>query len=97
MESFSRDGFRLVYEVYGDPSNEPLLLIQLDELGSVDVPTLVLVGAQNGEWFVNLAKETATRIDDAEFQILSGGSDPSNLTVTAAFDESVLSFLEETG
>lgn len=68
----------------------------LDELASVDAPALVLVGENNGEWFVNLARETAAGIDGAEFQVLPEGSDPSNLTVPAAFDESVLSFLEQT-
>lgn len=67
----------------------------LDELELIDVPALVLVGENNGEWFVDLSRETATSIGGAEFQVLSEGSDPSNLTVPAAFDDSVLSFLEQ--
>lgn len=64
-----------------------------DELGRIDAPTLVLVGENNGSWFVDLARDTAEGIEGATFDILADGSDPSNLTVPAAFDEAVLSFL----
>lgn len=64
------------------------------ELDRIDVPTLVVVGEENGEWFVDLARETAAGIEGATFQILAGGSDPSNLTVTRSFDDAVLGFLE---
>lgn len=67
-----------------------------DELDRIDAPTLVLVGQKNGEWFVELARETAAGIDEATFEILTDGSDPSNLTVTSAFDDAVLSFLDHT-
>lgn len=66
------------------------------ELDRIDAPTLVLVGRENGEWFVQLARETAAGIDGATFEILADGSDPSNLTVTAAFDDAVLTFLDNT-
>ncbi|MEF8901467.1 MAG: hypothetical protein V5A25_09625 [Halovenus sp.] len=65
----------------------------LAELVSVDVPALVLVGENNGEWFVNLARETAAGTGGAEFRVLPEGSDRSSLTVPGAFDEAVLSFL----
>lgn len=67
-----------------------------DELQNIDVPTLVVVGEENGEWFLELARETATGIDGATFQVLAGGSDPSNLTVTRPFDDAVLAFLDST-
>ncbi len=68
-----------------------------DELDRIDTPTLVLVGQENGKWFVDLARETATGIDGATFKVLTDGSDPSNLTVTPAFDDAVLTFLDNTG
>ncbi|OYR45842.1 alpha/beta fold hydrolase [Halorubrum sp. Ea8] len=67
-----------------------------DELDLIDVPTLVLVGQENGKWFVELARETAAGIDGATFEVLAEGSDPSNLTVTPAFDDAVLTFLKNT-
>jgi pimeloyl-ACP methyl ester carboxylesterase len=67
-----------------------------DELDQIDAPTLMLVGEENGKWFVELARETAAGIDEATFEILSDGSDPSNLTVTSAFDDAVLTFLKNT-
>ena len=67
-----------------------------NELDRIDTPTLVLVGLENGKWFVDLARETAAGIDGATFEALTGGSDPSNLTVTPAFDDAVLTFLDNT-
>lgn len=64
-----------------------------EALDRIDAPTLVLVGENNGSWFVDLARETAAGIDGATFEGLADGSDPSHLTVPGAFDEAVLSFL----
>ena len=65
----------------------------LDGLDEVRAPTLVLVGDSFGEWFVNLAKETAKRIKGARFKVLKGGQDPSNLVVPDLFDNEVLKFI----
>lgn len=66
-----------------------------DELDRIDAPTLVLVGQENGKWFVELGSETAAGIDGATFEVLAEGSDPSNLTVTPVFDDAVLTFLDD--
>jgi len=65
----------------------------LNELDEVRAPTLVLVGDSFGEWFVNLARETAKRIKGARFKVLKGGQDPSNLVVPDLFDNEVLNFI----
>lgn len=66
-----------------------------DDLDRIDAPTLVLVGQENGTWFVDLGRETAAGIDGATFKVLADGSDPSNLTIMDAFDEAVLTFLAQ--
>jgi pimeloyl-ACP methyl ester carboxylesterase len=66
-----------------------------DALHRIDVPTLVVVGDDNPGWFIELARETADGIPDARFERLPGGSDPSNLTATAAFDDAILGFLAD--
>jgi 3-oxoadipate enol-lactonase len=69
----------------------------LDDLDRIVAPTLVVVGDGNPGWFVELSRETAAGIDDARFETLPGGSDPSNLSATAAFDDAVLGFLGDRG
>lgn len=64
------------------------------DLDRIDAPTLVLVGENNGSWFLALTRETAEGIEGASLEVLADGSDPSNLTVPTAFDDAVLSFLE---
>lgn len=66
----------------------------VEELEQIDAPTLVLVGENNGTWFVNLSRRTADGISEAVFTVLPDGVDPSNLSVTEAFDDAVLEFLE---
>lgn len=63
------------------------------DLGQIEVPTLVVVGGNNPDWFIRLGEETAEQIPNATFDQLAHGSDPSNLTATAPFDCSLLSFL----
>ena len=65
----------------------------LDRLPAVTTPTLVLVGDGFGKAAINMAQETANAIPNAQFDILSGGGDPSNLLVSEKFDEAVLNFL----
>jgi 3-oxoadipate enol-lactonase len=66
-------------------------------LGRIRAPTLVMVGDENPQWFVGLAEETAQRIQNARFERIPRGSDPSNLTAPEAFDGAVLGFLEDSG
>lgn len=64
------------------------------QLTMLDVPTLVLVGDQFGQFAIDLARRTATQIPHARFQVLEGGGDPSNLLVPEAFNTAVLAFLQ---
>jgi 3-oxoadipate enol-lactonase len=64
-----------------------------DALGRITAPSLIVVGDENPGWFVELSRETADGIPDARFSRLPGGSDPSNLTATEAFDTALLAFL----
>lgn len=69
----------------------------LDRLPSVTAPTLVLVGDGFGKSAIEMARETGTAIPNAQFEILPGGGDPSNLLVPDKFDAAVLPFLAEDG
>ena len=65
----------------------------LDRLEAVEAPALVLVGDQFGAFALGMARKTAAALPNAEFRVLEGGADPSNLTVPAQFDRAVLAFL----
>jgi 3-oxoadipate enol-lactonase len=65
----------------------------VDKLPDLNVPTLVLVGDAFGKLAVNMARTTAGGIPNAEFEVLPGGGDPSNLLVPKVFDTAVLTFL----
>jgi 3-oxoadipate enol-lactonase len=69
----------------------------LDRLSSVVVPTLVLVGDGFGKSAIEMARDTAAAVPNAQFEILPGGGDPSNLLVPDKFDAAVLSFLAGQG
>lgn len=64
-----------------------------DRLRGIRVPTLVMVGNKNPKWFMKLTKIISENISNAQFQIIEGGSDPSNLTASNYFDSSVRQFL----
>jgi pimeloyl-ACP methyl ester carboxylesterase len=66
----------------------------LNKLPEIEAPTLVLVGDRFGKLAVNMARKTAELIPGAEFQILAGSGDPSNLLVPDQFNRSMLTFLQ---
>ncbi|MFX0092152.1 MAG: alpha/beta fold hydrolase [Candidatus Hodarchaeota archaeon] len=65
----------------------------LERLEEIAVPTLVLVGDLFGKMAINMAKDTADAINNAQFKVLEGGGDPSNMLVPELFDKEVLNFL----
>ena len=67
----------------------------LDRLSEMHIPTLVLVGDGFGKLAMNMARTTAEKIPSAEFEILTGGGDPSNLLVPQLFDQALISFLKK--
>jgi 3-oxoadipate enol-lactonase len=66
-----------------------------EELPKVNTTTLVLVGDAFGNFAINMARATAETIPGAQFQVLKGGGDPSNILVPETFDQAVLGFLRQ--
>ncbi len=64
-----------------------------ERLHKIGVPTLVLVGDGFGKTAIQMATKTAEAIPGAQFGVLEGGGDPSNLLAPEAFDREVLGFI----
>jgi 3-oxoadipate enol-lactonase len=67
----------------------------VEKLPDVSMPTLVLVGDAFGNLAINMAQITADTTPNAEFQVLKGGGDPSNLLVPEIFDRAVMDFIQQ--
>ena len=67
----------------------------LERLPEMQIPTLVLVGDGFGKMALDMARTTAENIPGAEFEVLPGGGDPSNLLVPQLFDQALLRFLRK--
>ena len=67
----------------------------LEDLSTVDIPALVLVGDQFGEWFIEINRKVAEALPKSTFVILEKAMDPSNLVNPTDFNREVLTFLQE--
>ncbi len=67
----------------------------VDQLVSIHIPVLVLVGDGFGKMAIEMARTTAQGLPDARFQVLPGGGDPSNLLVPELFNRALKAFLAE--
>lgn len=63
------------------------------KLRKLNIPSLVMVGNEFGEGFVNINKKIADNIPNSKFLVLSEAMDPSCLTNPTRFNKEVLSFL----
>ncbi|MBP3035855.1 alpha/beta hydrolase [Arthrobacter sp. zg-ZUI100] len=76
-----------------DEGEDELLLLQteLEGLGGVQVPVLVLAGSTSGDETQNLARRAADALDEGEFQLLEG--DTASVP-DAALADAIESFLD---
>lgn len=67
----------------------------LDQLKSITIPALVIVGAEFGQFFIEINRKIADSLPNSEFIILEQSMDPSNLVNPVEFDKQVLRFLKK--
>lgn len=68
----------------------------MDSLATIAVPTMVLVGEHDKPFF-NAADHMAKKIPNAKKVILAGAGHSANIDQADAFNQEVLTFLEEAG
>jgi pimeloyl-ACP methyl ester carboxylesterase len=68
----------------------------IDELGRIEVPTLVLVGELD-EGYHRAAEMMAARIPKAQRVVVPGAGHIVNIEAQAAFDRAVIGFLQGLG
>ncbi len=66
----------------------------VEQLRHLKTPTLVMVGDQFGQFFIEINRKIANAIQDAQFVVLKEAMDPSNLVNPASFNREVLTFLQ---
>lgn len=66
----------------------------LNDLQSIDVPTLVIVGGRNTGYFKGMTKETADGLPNSKHLIFEEGKDPCNMVVPEKFNKEVIKFLK---
>jgi len=69
----------------------------LQQLQSITLPSLVMVGADFGKDFIEINRKVAKALPNSQFVILQQAMDPSNLVNPAAFNQHVMDFLAEKG
>jgi pimeloyl-ACP methyl ester carboxylesterase len=68
----------------------------IQQIDGVGMPTLVMVGDQFGESFIEINRKIAAGIKGSKFVVLNESMDPSNLVNPVAFNHQVLAFLQDT-
>ncbi|MGR3277326.1 alpha/beta fold hydrolase [Acaryochloris marina NIES-2412] len=66
----------------------------VEQLRHLKIPTLVMVGDQFGQLFVEINRKIANAVMDAKFVILNEAMDPSNLVNSSNFNRETLTFLQ---
>ncbi|MCJ8281009.1 MAG: alpha/beta hydrolase [Rivularia sp. ALOHA_DT_140] len=66
----------------------------LESLKSITIPALVIVGAEFGQFFIEINRKIADSLPNSEFIVLEQSMDPSNLVNPVEFDKQVLRFLK---
>ena len=65
----------------------------LEKLSAITTPALIIVGAEFGQWFIEINRKIADSLPNSEFVVLEQSMDPSNLVNPIEFDKQVLEFL----
>ena len=65
----------------------------IEQLRELKIPTLVMVGDQFGEFFIEINRKIANAVEGAKFVVIKEAMDPSNLVNSASFNREVLTFL----